>query len=178
MKRFRKWAEKEYPITSRILALIPAGLLIVVLIPYALVRSGPVIDRALGLPSFQLGLPGLILGGICILIGLVYALWSIISQMTRASGTPLPVMPTQRLLISPPFDQCRNPMTLGTLLVYLGLAIILGSTAGLILVVLISALLISYLKFIEEKELEARFGEEYLTYKSQTPFIIPRIAKK
>jgi protein-S-isoprenylcysteine O-methyltransferase Ste14 len=178
MNRFTKWAEREYPITARILALIPAGLLIVVLIPYLLIRTGPTIDRALGLPSFQLGLPGLIAGGISILIGMVYALWSIISQMTRASGTPLPVMPTQKLLISPPFNQCRNPMTLGTILVYLGLGLLLGSTTGMVLVVLISFLLIGYLKFIEEKELEARFGEEYLAYKAQTPFIIPRLTKK
>ncbi|MFL7812655.1 MAG: isoprenylcysteine carboxylmethyltransferase family protein [Anaerolineales bacterium] len=178
MDRYKKWAEREYPITSRILALIPAGLLIVVLIPYFLIRSGPAIDRALGLPSFQLGLAGLIAGVILIVVGMVYALWSIVSQMTRASGTPLPVMPTQKLLISPPFDQCRNPMTLGTILAYLGISVILGSTSGVILAVLISTLLICYLKFIEEKELEARFGEEYLTYKSRTPFIIPRLPKK
>jgi protein-S-isoprenylcysteine O-methyltransferase Ste14 len=178
MNRFTKWAEREYPITARILALIPAGLLIVVLIPYFLVRIGPAIDRALGLPSFNLGLPGLITGGISIFIGMVYALWSIISQMTRASGTPLPVMPTQKLLISPPFDQCRNPMTLGTILAYFGLGLLLGSTTGMVLVVLISFLLIGYLKFIEEKELEARFGEEYLAYKAQTPVMIPRLIKK
>lgn len=178
MDRFKQWAEREYPLTSRILALIPAGLLIVVLIPYLLVRFGPSIDRTLGLPSFQLGLVGLIAGVILIVVGMVYALWSIISQMTRASGTPLPVMPTQKLLISPPFDQCRNPMTLGTILVYLGISVILGSTTGVVLVILISSSLICYLKFIEEKELEARFGEEYLAYKSQTPFIIPRLTKK
>jgi protein-S-isoprenylcysteine O-methyltransferase Ste14 len=36
-------------------------------------------------------------------------------------------------------------------------------------------MLILYIKRIEERELGARFGEEYLTYKMVTPFLIPRI---
>jgi protein-S-isoprenylcysteine O-methyltransferase Ste14 len=34
-----------------------------------------------------------------------------------------------------------------------------------------------YIKFIEEKELEARFGQEYSEYKKRTPFFIPKIGK-
>lgn len=34
-------------------------------------------------------------------------------------------------------------------------------------------MLIGYLKLIEEKELQMRFGNEYLEYKKKTPFIIP-----
>lgn len=175
MKRYKKWGERKYPLTYRFLALIPAGFLVVLLIPLILVRGGPWIDAALGLPTFNPGIPGLIAGGICILIGLVYALWSIASQLFRASGTPLPMMPTQELLITPPFDQCRNPMTFGTISIYLGVSILAGSITALALTILLSALLISYLKLVEEIELEARFGDDYLAYKSQTPFLIPRI---
>jgi len=32
-------------------------------------------------------------------------------------------------------------------------------------------------KLIEEKELVARFGQEYIEYKSKTPFIIPFFGK-
>jgi len=83
-------------------------------------------------------------------------------------------MATQKLLISGPFKQCRNPMTLGTILLYLGVSIIAGSLSALVIVVLLMSLLMLYLKNIEEKELEIRFGEDYLKYKSKTPFIIPR----
>lgn len=178
MKRFKKWAESEYPIGFRILALIPAGFLFVLLIPFVLVRIAPSIDGSLGFPSIALGLPGLIAGGICIAIGLVYALWSISSQLFRASGTPLPMMPTQKLLITAPFDQCRNPMSFGTILLYLGMSIIISSIAAIGIVVLFTALLVSYIRLIEEKELEARFGEDYIEYRSRTPFIIPRLPKK
>jgi protein-S-isoprenylcysteine O-methyltransferase Ste14 len=38
-------------------------------------------------------------------------------------------------------------------------------------------ILIAYIKLVEEKELEFRFGKEYVDYKNDTPFIIPiRIA--
>jgi protein-S-isoprenylcysteine O-methyltransferase Ste14 len=35
-----------------------------------------------------------------------------------------------------------------------------------------------YIKLIEEKELEDRFGSEYLEYKRRTPFLIPRLWEK
>jgi protein-S-isoprenylcysteine O-methyltransferase Ste14 len=178
MNRFKKWAEKEYPITHRILVLIPAGFLFVLLIPFILIRMAPSIDNTLGFPSIDLGLPGLIVGGIFIAIGLIYAMWSISAQLFRASGTPLPMMATQKLLITSPFDQCRNPMSFGTILLYLGISIIIGSITAIGLVLLLAAFLVSYIKLIEEKELEARFGEDYIEYKSRTPFLVPRIPKK
>ena len=39
-------------------------------------------------------------------------------------------------------------------------------------------LLVLYLKRIEERELAERFGEAYLTYNREVPFIIPRLPKK
>lgn len=34
-----------------------------------------------------------------------------------------------------------------------------------------TVILVIYLKLVEERELEARFGNDYLEYKSRTPFI-------
>ena len=64
-------------------------------------------------------------------------------------------------------------MTLGTILAYGGIAILIGSFTALLAVAIFAALLIVYLKIIEEKELELRFGSEYIEYKEKTPFIIP-----
>jgi len=44
--------------------------------------------------------------------------------------------------------------------------------------VLFTALIIAYVKLVEEKELEARFGEKYIRYKKKTPFLIPKRRKK
>jgi protein-S-isoprenylcysteine O-methyltransferase Ste14 len=64
-------------------------------------------------------------------------------------------------------------MTLGTILAYGGIAILIGSFTALLAVAIFAALLIGYLKMIEEKELEMRFGSEYIEYKKKTPFIFP-----
>ena len=34
-----------------------------------------------------------------------------------------------------------------------------------------------YHKFIEEKELLVRFGDEYRKYKKKTPFLLPKLRK-
>jgi protein-S-isoprenylcysteine O-methyltransferase Ste14 len=83
------------------------------------------------------------------------------------------MLPTKKLLIVGPFKYCRNPMTLGTIIAYVGISILIGSLSSLIVVVIFAATLIGYLKLIEEKELEMRFGSEYIEYKNKTPFIIP-----
>jgi len=69
-------------------------------------------------------------------------------------------------------------MTLGTILAYLGVVIWVGSYTALLAIVALALLLLGYLKLIEEKELEMRFGQEYVAYKQNTPFILPnRIGK-
>jgi len=50
---------------------------------------------------------------------------------------------------------------------------LVGSYTALAAVVIFSLILIVYLKLIEEKELEMRFGREYLEYRINTPFILP-----
>jgi protein-S-isoprenylcysteine O-methyltransferase Ste14 len=65
-------------------------------------------------------------------------------------------------------------MTLGTTAFYLGVAIWTGSLSALILAWIYPVGILIYIRFIEEKELEQRFGVEYLEYKRRTPFLIPR----
>lgn len=86
----------------------------------------------------------------------------------------MPVMPTQKLVVIRPFTYCRNPMTLGTILAYLGVCVWIGSISAVVIVLIFTILLLLYVKLLEEKELEARFGAEYLEYKRNTPFILPR----
>jgi protein-S-isoprenylcysteine O-methyltransferase Ste14 len=115
----------------------------------------------------------IIIGVMAIIIGGIVAIWTIVIQITLASGTPFPMLPTKKLLIVGPFKYCRNPMTLGTIIAYGGIAILMGSFTALLAVAIFATILISYLKIIEEKELQMRFGSEYIEYKKKTPFIVP-----
>jgi protein-S-isoprenylcysteine O-methyltransferase Ste14 len=49
---------------------------------------------------------------------------------------------------------------------------------GGVLVLALAASLLAYLKRLEEGELTERFGEAYLAYKRETPFIIPRLPRR
>ncbi len=173
-----KWAKRGYTMNQRLLALIPAGLLFLFLIPYVLIKPLPRLDAVLHLPRLYYGLPNIILGAALIGVGIFFAWWSIGSQLFNAGGTPLPVMATQKLIVSGVFKRCRNPMTFGTLCAYMGIAVLIGSISAAAVVLIFLMLLVLYIKNIEEKELELRFGQEYVDYKAHTPFLFPRIFGK
>ena len=86
-------------------------------------------------------------------------------------------MATQQLIIQKPYDYCRNPMALGAIVLYIGVAILIGSISAVVLVLAFAALLLVYIKLLEQKEMELPFGEAYREYRRRTPFIIPRLRK-
>jgi protein-S-isoprenylcysteine O-methyltransferase Ste14 len=154
---------------------ILAGPVFLGLLPFLVAGVGPRVDRRLGLPRPRVGRLNVLLGGLVTVLGFSLGFWSVEAQVDRGRGTPLPVMPTQELLTDGPFRFCRNPMTLGAILAYLGMAIAARTTAGTLMVLSFAASLLLYLKRLEEGELAERFGEAYLAYKRETPFIIPRL---
>lgn len=173
MNIFLRWSKKESPLYLRIIGLFFAGLIFPILIPYTLIVPASSLNTLFHLPAFYYGLVNLAVGGVMIVCGLFFAFWSIGLQIIDAHGTPLPMLPTQKLLVYEPFRYCRNPMTFGTVCAYAGIGVAAGSPAALIIVALFAGLLILYIKRIEEKELAARFGQAYLEYKKDTPFMIP-----
>ena len=178
MSRYTRWAQREHSEATRIRATLLAGPLFLGLLPFLVAGVGPRLDRRLGLPPLGIGRGSRILGGLVTVLGFALGFWSVETQLTRGRGTPLPVMPTQELLTEGPFRLCRNPMTLGAILAYLGMAIAARTIAGAGLVLALAAGLLAYLKRLEEGELAARFGDAYLAYKRETPFIIPRLPRR
>ncbi len=173
MNNFIKWQNQDHPNKNRTLALVIGALIFPITIPVCLILAVPQVDHYLGISSFFYGLGNIMIGIMAIIIGGIVAIWTIVIQINLASGTPFPMLPTKKLLIVGPFKYCRNPMTLGTIVAYAGIAILIGSFSALVVVLLFAAILVGYLKLIEEKELQLRFGSEYVEYKKKTPFIIP-----
>jgi protein-S-isoprenylcysteine O-methyltransferase Ste14 len=178
MSQFKKWSQKEHSFTKRIVVMLFAGIFFLGILPYLFLVVCPSVDERLGLDRIQPGAVTMLIGGIIMVCGFALAFWTISKQLDQGRGTPLPIMPTQELIISGPFRYCRNPMTLGAILAYLGLSIGAATAVGVALVLLFGSLLIIYLRTVEEKELAERFGESYLEYKKSVPFIVPRIPKK
>ncbi|WP_161598300.1 methyltransferase family protein [Pseudodesulfovibrio senegalensis] len=119
-----------------------------------------------------------VLGWVLALLGIALAAWASLVMWFSADGTPAPLAPTRRLVTHGPFRYCRNPMQLAIMIYVLGLG-----TALFSLVTGICALLFTFVlgglyhRFVEERELRARFGEEYDRYRNATPFVLPRIWK-
>lgn len=174
MSRYSKWAQREHSEATRIATTLLAGPVFLGLLPFLVARVGPRLDRRLGLPSLRIRGANRASGGLLMVVGFSLGFWSVNAQLTRGRGTPLPVMPTQELLTEGPFRYCRNPMTLGAILAYLGIGIAARTITGAVLVLSLAASLLVYLKRLEEGELAERFGEAYLAYRREVPFIIPR----
>lgn len=173
-ERFLHQTKREYSPGQRLALLAVASLFFVLLLPYLLATQGPRLDGALGIAHLTLGPIGLVLGVVMILAGWLLAVWTIYVQFTLGRGTPVPVMATQELLIGPPFTYCRNPMTLGAIILYLGVSVVIGSVSAAGLVLVAATLLLRYIHRFEEWEMEQRFGQAYLEYRQRTPFLIPR----
>lgn len=178
MSRYVRWSSTERGEPTRVGLTLLLGPVFLGALPFAVASIGPCLDRRLGLPPMQLGSAGRMLGGILTAAGFSLGFWSVSTQLGRGRGTPLPVMPTQVLLTDGPFRYCRNPMTLGAILAYLGIALVARTTAGMVLVLTGSAALVTYLKRLEEPELAERFGDAYRAYRRETPFMVPRLPKK
>lgn len=178
MSHYVQWSRTEHSESTRIAVTLLAGPVFLGLLPFVVAGVGPHLDRRLGLPPLRIGTAGRILGGALAAGGFSLGVWSVEAQLDRGRGTPLPIMPTQALLTDGPFRFCRNPMTLGAILAYLGIAIASRTTAGLTLVFSFAAVLLTYLKRVEERELVERFGEAYLVYRRETPFIVPGVPKR
>jgi len=131
------------------------------------------LDRWMQLPTFLTPGGRGLLGGSLVTLGLIFLFWSIRAQKEIGKGTPMPLMATQNLVVQKPYLYCRNPIFFGVTALFFGISILFNSISSLVMVLIFSVIILLYTRFIEEKELEKRFGDEYLAYKKRTPFFIP-----
>lgn len=175
MSNYVRWQRTEHREPTRVAITLLAGPVFLGLLPWLVAVAGPRLDHRLGLHPLPIPTVGRLVGGWLAATGFGLGFWTVSTQLDRGRGTPLPVMPTQVLLTDGPYRYCRNPMTLGAILAYLGLALATRTRAGLAFVLGFGMTLVVYLKRLEEHELVARFGEPYLTYRRATPFLVPRL---
>lgn len=115
----------------------------------------PFLPRPIAMP---LGILFLALG----MIGFVA-----IVAFRRAGTSPNPWRPTTAIVTGGPYRISRNPMYLGFTLLYLGTTCWVNSLWPLLCLPVIHILMQRMVIEREERYLEARFGEEYRTYRSR-----------
>ena len=99
--------------------------------------------------------------------GLALMAWAVVA-LGRARTTVLPHRGVSALVTTGPFRFRRNPIYLGEVMMFLGLAE-LTKSVWLVILAPVFALLITWLAILpEERHLEARFGDAYRAYRART----------
>ena len=103
--------------------------------------------------------------GISFLVAAAVLVASALREFNRAETSPKPHKPTTAIITSGPFRFTRNPIYVSFTLVQLGIALLTQS--GWILVLVVPVLVLVRVGVIarEERYLERKFGEPYVTYK-------------
>ena len=133
--------------------------------------AGLTLDRLLGWSP----LPDLTrwVGLLPLLVGAAGIAWCFALFVRVGNGTPNPLVPPQSLVTVGPFAWTRNPIILSHALASLGVALVVASPSAVV-VVLLLAIPVQYIVRIEERTLEARYGDAYVRYRATVPRWIPR----
>ena len=112
---------------------------------------------------------------IILVLSWLICMWTALAFL-RNRGTPVPFNPPPKLITTGLYRYSRNPMLLGLFIFLLGLGLLLGSLSLIFVFTPIFILInVLYLKAIEEKEMEKKFGKQYLEYKKKVPMFSPKL---
>jgi protein-S-isoprenylcysteine O-methyltransferase Ste14 len=136
----------------------PVLLVIAILITVAFQRFIPL--------PFLPSLPSKILGAIMVIGGLSLGMPAF-RGMLKAKTSPNPHRPTNTLVFEGTYRITRNPMYLSMLMIYAGISTFLQNPWFILFLPILAWLFTSWVIIPEEKYLEQKFGQEYLSFKSR-----------
>ena len=130
-------------------------------------------DDFLGIQSLPYRVLRVTLGAILIPIGIFFVGISHFALLHDGHGQAAFFL-TKNVVNGSVYKLTRNPMSFGFYSGCLALGSLSGSTYfTLWLLIEVIPAHIFYLKFFEERELELRFGDPYMEYRKNVPFLIP-----
>lgn len=101
--------------------------------------------------------------------------WSV-ANFIRVKGTPVPINPPPKLVVTGPYAYTRNPMLTGIFTLLFGFGVLFESVSLLIIFTPFFIFInVWQLKAIEEPELVKRLGQDYIAYRNETPMFFPRL---
>ena len=116
-----------------------------------------------------------VLGGLLLVVALPVLVSAFVRFARDGLGTPAPVAPTERLVVSGAYRHVRNPMYVAVIGAIVGQALLLGQTVLLGYGALVAFLTASFVRLYEEPVLRQRFGAEYEAYRRAVPGWLPRL---
>jgi protein-S-isoprenylcysteine O-methyltransferase Ste14 len=115
-------------------------------------------------------------GAALIVTGAATVLDSFARFALEGLGTPAPVYPTNRLIISGLYRNVRNPMYLGVIVLILGQALVLGDSLVAVYGAVVWLGFDLFVRAYEEPKLQRRYGPEFARYRAHVPRWLPRVA--
>lgn len=140
---------------------VPPPLLFVLGFLVGLLADGVVPVAVLGAGRRSLAVP---LGWGSVAAGLGLMFWGI-ATFAAARTAVMPHLPARRLVTSGPYRFTRNPMYVGIVLAYAGLAILIDTAWPLLLLPAVLLLLVLVVVRREERYLDRTFGDAYRAYR-------------
>jgi protein-S-isoprenylcysteine O-methyltransferase Ste14 len=119
--------------------------------------------------------PFRILGVLMIAAGLPVLLDSFIRFAIQGLGTPAPIAPPQRLVVTGLYRHVRNPMYVAVALLVFGQGLVFGSVRLLEYGVIVWLAFYAFVVLYEEPKLRRKFGNEYDQFCARVPRWIPRL---
>jgi protein-S-isoprenylcysteine O-methyltransferase Ste14 len=115
------------------------------------------------------------LGGVVIVVATPIVLESFARFALQGVGTPAPVFPTQRLVVSGFYRYVRNPMYMAVVSIVLGQALVFGDLRVLAYGVVAWLVTHLFVLFYEESTLRRTFGAKYENYCAHVRRWVPRL---
>lgn len=109
------------------------------------------------------------IGIVLICVGVIIYGWTAWDFTFAGRGTPAPIDPPKEMVARGLYRYSRNPMYIGMLTVLLGEALLFRSWQMLAYAALMAAIFHSFVVFYEERTLQRRFGDSYITYRQSVP---------
>jgi protein-S-isoprenylcysteine O-methyltransferase Ste14 len=116
-----------------------------------------------------------VVGAALVVAGVGALVQSFARFVVEGAGTPVPVAPTQTLVIGGLYRHVRNPMYVAIVSSVVGQALLLGQLVLLLYAALVATIFATFVRGYEEPTLRRQFGDQYDAYRSAVPGWLPRL---
>ncbi len=115
------------------------------------------------------------IGGLVLLVSAAFLVHAFARFVMDGRGTPAPVAPTERLVVTGVYRYIRNPMYVAVTGAIVGQALLFGQLSLLVYAAAFLAVTAAFVRLYEEPTLADQFPDDYPAYKRAVPGWWPRL---
>ena len=115
------------------------------------------------------------IGGAVLIVSAAFHVYAFALFVLDGRGTPAPVAPTERLVVSGVYRHVRNPMYVAVTGAIVGQALLFGQLLLLVYAAVFLAVTAAFVRGYEEPTLTSQFPDDYPAYRDAVPGWWPRL---